>query len=297
MTEQRFGPDQARQAITRYDTVPDQMLPFDVVTSAAQRIHDEFEASRARVAHLEAQQLLDPKTGLANYEGFISGIEEAIRLPEVQTGEAVVDVVVMDLDHFKNVNDGLGHPAGDDALRQVANVLQSHAQREGDIVAHGMRGARLGGDEFGLVSITRVQDGGGMRADDTPSTGIARDLYTADPLKPILNSDLQRSLAGTQYEPYDLSLSVGRARYRPGLNPAMLLAEADAFARLDKILPRKDRIVDRIMDEEDRVAFINDMLTFDRYEQRRPEPATMAAEELGIELPPPKYLANPESSI
>jgi diguanylate cyclase (GGDEF)-like protein len=50
-------------------------------------------------------------------------------------------VLIIDLDHFKNVNDTLGHRAGDDLLKGVAGVLKQRA-RHADVLA------RLGGDEF-----------------------------------------------------------------------------------------------------------------------------------------------------
>jgi len=51
---------------------------------------------------------------------------------------------MIDVDHFKNYNDLLGHPAGDAALRQLAAVIRGHL-RLGDV------GARYGGEEFGLI--------------------------------------------------------------------------------------------------------------------------------------------------
>ena len=61
---------------------------------------------------------------------------------------------MLDIDHFKTYNDSLGHLAGDDALRQVAGVLQQSLQREGDVAC------RYGGEEFAIILANTGLDGG-----------------------------------------------------------------------------------------------------------------------------------------
>jgi diguanylate cyclase (GGDEF)-like protein len=106
-------------------------------------------------AHLyqETQRLAttDPLTGLSNYRHF----HDLLNL-EVQRARRLdypVGLVIMDLDHFKLVNDRHGHPFGDVALRQIAAQLRSRLRRT-DIIA------RLGGEEFGAIlpgaSLTEV---------------------------------------------------------------------------------------------------------------------------------------------
>jgi diguanylate cyclase (GGDEF)-like protein len=87
-------------------------------------------------------------TGLPNRLLFHERIEEA--LTSVEARDEAVAVMCLDLDHFKNVNDTLGHPAGDALLRVVGERLRS-CVRERDTVA------RLGGDEFGIV-LTKLND-------------------------------------------------------------------------------------------------------------------------------------------
>jgi diguanylate cyclase (GGDEF)-like protein len=89
----------------------------------------------------EHQSLHDPLTGLPNRELFRLTMEDA--LARGQRGERGA-LVLADLDHFKDVNDTLGHSAGDDLLRVVGRRL-IETLRTDDTVA------RLGGDEFGLV--------------------------------------------------------------------------------------------------------------------------------------------------
>jgi diguanylate cyclase (GGDEF)-like protein len=87
------------------------------------------------------QALHDPLTGLPNRELFRRKAEDA--LARGRRGERGA-VVLIDLDHFKEVNDTLGHHAGDELLRVLGRRL-IESLRTDDIVA------RLGGDEFGLI--------------------------------------------------------------------------------------------------------------------------------------------------
>ena len=89
----------------------------------------------SQVERLRELAELDPLTGLRNRRGFEDGLE-ARRGP--------LALVICDLDHFKRVNDTLGHPAGDDVLRRFADLLRA-CTREDDAAV------RLGGEEFALV--------------------------------------------------------------------------------------------------------------------------------------------------
>ena len=110
----------------------------------------ELLASAAAVAlqnaHLyqETQRLAttDPLTGLSNYRHFHAQLKL-----EVQRARRLgypIGLVLMDLDHFKQVNDRHGHPVGDRALKLVAEQLRSRLRRT-DVLG------RLGGEEFGAI--------------------------------------------------------------------------------------------------------------------------------------------------
>jgi diguanylate cyclase (GGDEF)-like protein len=90
----------------------------------------------------EHQALHDALTGLPNRDLFRDRIDQAIRTSRRAVEAAVV--MIMDLDHFKEINDTLGHHMGDLLLEEVARRL-SRTLREADTVA------RLGGDEFGVL--------------------------------------------------------------------------------------------------------------------------------------------------
>ncbi|HEX3833393.1 MAG TPA: EAL domain-containing protein [Solirubrobacteraceae bacterium] len=90
----------------------------------------------------EYQALHDPLTGLPNRVLFGERIGQAIRHARRNRGQLAV--LLMDLDRFKEVNDSLGHPAGDQLLIEVSDRIRG-AIRDSDTFA------RLGGDEFGLL--------------------------------------------------------------------------------------------------------------------------------------------------
>jgi len=97
-------------------------------------------AGETRLRHLAMH---DPLCGLPNRIFFGERLEAVIE--EVRTGSSPAAVLYIDLDHFKDVNDTLGHPVGDELIRTVTLRL-SHTLRGDDLVA------RLGGDEFAVIS-------------------------------------------------------------------------------------------------------------------------------------------------
>ena len=88
----------------------------------------------------ERQALHDDLTGLPNRALFHERAARAVH----DRGEGLLAVMLLDLDHFKDINDTLGHPVGDQLLCAVGERLRG-AVRDGDLVA------RLGGDEFALL--------------------------------------------------------------------------------------------------------------------------------------------------
>lgn len=107
---------------------------------------DDLEMMRRELINksetLEYQALHDPLTGLPNRTLFDDRLEQAL-METRRSGESLA-VCILDLNHFKQVNDTLGHDIGDKLLQQVALRVRS-ALRESDTVA------RMGGDEFAVV--------------------------------------------------------------------------------------------------------------------------------------------------
>lgn len=94
--------------------------------------------------HQEVQRLVrfDGLTGVANRDQFDEALTEAIWRTRAQP--AALSVLVLDLDHFKRVNDTYGHTAGDAVLRQTASVIER-------VVGEAGLFARTGGEEFAVL--------------------------------------------------------------------------------------------------------------------------------------------------
>jgi diguanylate cyclase (GGDEF)-like protein/PAS domain S-box-containing protein len=107
----------------------------------------ERKQAEARIAYMAQHDAL---TGLPNRVLFHEGLDAA--LAQIGHRGGMLAVHCLDLDHFKSVNDTLGHPIGDELLRVVAERLKAEL-RDGDLVA------RLGGDEFAVIQTNIAHPG------------------------------------------------------------------------------------------------------------------------------------------
>jgi len=117
--------------------------PGNSISGTVVVIHDVTEI-RGLTRQMSYQAAHDALTGLINRREFERRLEEAMNSAHAE--EAVHILAYMDLDRFKAVNDSCGHIAGDNMLREVANLIKDQV-RDSDYVA------RLGGDEFGTLLI------------------------------------------------------------------------------------------------------------------------------------------------
>jgi two-component system cell cycle response regulator len=146
------------------------------------------EAARNHAALLESLALRDPLTGLANRRLLADRI--AMALGHARRNAGAMAVVYLDLDGFKQINNTLGHGAGDALLKMVAGRLVATVREEDTV-------ARLGGDEFlialgdlsgiddaarlaerAIAAVSQPYDLSGQLVRVTTSAGIA--LYPAD---------------------------------------------------------------------------------------------------------------------
>ena len=101
--------------------------------------NEQFKSERT-IEEINLKNQTDPLTGLYNRKTFIEKTEAALRLP---VSQGVSALFLLDLDYFKEVNDQLGHMAGDKVLQETGLILKS-------IIRSTDLSGRLGGDEFVL---------------------------------------------------------------------------------------------------------------------------------------------------
>lgn len=104
-----------------------------------ERVRDRIEQL---VAELDRAARTDPLTGLLNRRAFNQEFE--MELERSRRSARPMSLMMADVDHFKRVNDELGHGAGDEALKQMAALFQDVARRVDSAV-------RMGGEEFALL--------------------------------------------------------------------------------------------------------------------------------------------------
>jgi diguanylate cyclase (GGDEF)-like protein len=141
----------------------------------------------------------DPLTGLSNRRGFDRALEELMS-EAARSGEPL-SAVLIDVDHFKSVNDTYGHEEGDRVLRRVADVWRSEVPDQAFLARHG-------GDEFSLLLP-------GTRGPD--ALALVRRVCAVDAA---------------------VSLSCGVAQYRTGDSASQLMRSADRALYDAKILGR-----------------------------------------------------------
>jgi diguanylate cyclase (GGDEF)-like protein len=148
----------------------------------------------------EAQKLAntDQLTGLANRRATLAWLGSLIVASE--EADERLAVLMFDIDHFKRINDGFGHQAGDDVLRKVAALTREQFRAE-DLVG------RIGGEEFVCI-VSGLTDREARRLADRLCAAIARGTR-ADKLPPV-------------------TISIGLATYRQGDDVEQLLGRADA---------------------------------------------------------------------
>lgn len=144
----------------------------------------------------------DKLTGLKNRRFLQEKLEEQIAA--YQRDQAPFSLCILDIDHFKNVNDTYGHQMGDYLLEKLASILKSQSRKE-DIVA------RYGGEEFILLL---------PNTDSSDATAIA--------------DNLRQFIASSTWEIGSITVSIGIATFEATDTDITLLEKADQALYVSK---------------------------------------------------------------
>ncbi|EJM53631.1 GGDEF domain-containing protein [Pseudomonas sp. GM48] len=170
--------------------------------SLAERVaHMEQEAQGYR-EHLEEQRqkaLVDPLTGLPNRAAWSERLDHEVKQWQ-QHGNSLL-LAMLDLDHFKRINDNYGHLAGDKVLKIIASVLRKRL-RGTDFIA------RFGGEEFVLLMPSTV-----------PAAGLK--------LLESLRASIEACPFHFKGEPVTITVSIGMTAFRSGEHGDQVLKRAD----------------------------------------------------------------------
>jgi diguanylate cyclase (GGDEF)-like protein len=149
--------------------------------------------------HILALATVDALTGLYNKRHFddVFGKEVA----RADHAEQPLSLIVLDIDHFKKINDAFGHPAGDAVLKHVASLVKGQA-RATDCLC------RVGGEEFAIV---------------LPQTRLSLGLELAESIR----AAVQGSVCEFGGTPIPATLSLGVAELTAGETPESLYQRAD----------------------------------------------------------------------
>jgi diguanylate cyclase (GGDEF)-like protein len=165
------------------------------------------QAQTANIEQLVRESRTDVLTGLWNRRALDEQIP--LQFGVFQRYETPLSLVMLDIDHFKQLNDNYGHPTGDEALRHLARILRDNV-RTADFVA------RYGGEEFVLV---------------LPQTDVAGALAVTERVREVLAEKPFITSEGTVF----LQVSMGIAQAR------LCDSEWDLLTRADQALLQAKR--------------------------------------------------------
>lgn len=168
----------------------------------AERIASMEQQAQGYREHLEEQRqkaLIDPLTDLPNRAAW--GERLQYEVDQWQKNGNPLLIAMLDLDHFKRINDGYGHLAGDKVLKIIATQLRKHL-RPTDFIA------RFGGEEFVLLM---------------PDTPLSAGLHLIEKLR----AAIQACPFHFKGEPVTITTSIGVSAFRPGDRSDHVLKRAD----------------------------------------------------------------------
>ena len=169
----------------------------------AERVANMEQEAQGYREHLEVQRqkaLIDPLTGLPNRAAWSERLDQEVNTWHQRDNN--LSLAMLDLDHFKRINDGYGHLAGDKVLKIIANVLRKRL-RPTDFIA------RFGGEEFVLLM---------------PDSSLKDALAAGE----VLRAAIEACPFHFKGEPVTITVSMGVAQFQPGERSDLALKRADA---------------------------------------------------------------------
>ena len=192
--------------------------------TSAETLQRRVEASQSEITQLRgeldrarSEAVLDPLTGVLNRKGFDAALLALIARPP--GAGRVHSLVLLDIDHFKKVNDSHGHVMGDRVIQGVGAVLRS------SIVTERHAAARYGGEEFAIL----LRDS--MPGDAERLADVVRRRIKAMKIRHRNTQDVL----------FTVTISGGVAAWQPGDDATGLIARADAALYASKRAGR-DRV-------------------------------------------------------
>ncbi len=173
-------------------------------SAALERANAQLRQANESLVRLS---FLDGLTGIANRRRFDQALRSEWR--RARRGQAELSLLLLDIDDFKNYNDGYGHLAGDDCLRRIAAALNAQIKRSGDLLA------RYGGEEFSVL---------------LPNSGVEHAMAVAMRLREVVSglAIVHRFARASEH----VTISVGVAV----LTPDMHIVPSDFVRRADRAL-------------------------------------------------------------
>lgn len=169
----------------------------------------EVEALRDELEHTRQQVAIDALTGLKNRRSFDAALQETCS--QANKPATSLSLLLVDIDHFKDVNDTYGHLIGDKVLRSVGALLTANIKGKDTV-------ARIGGEEFAVL---------------LPETPLAN----AERVGEVLRATIERSRltrADTGETIGRVTVSIGIAAFQPGESNEDFLGRADKALYLSK---------------------------------------------------------------
>lgn len=208
-----IGPDRdaSRDMINLYNMVNFSLMPPLFIAIGISAIFLQATDLSRRLA---AMALLDSLTGLDNRRGYLSATERLWARCRRKGG--ALTLLIIDLDHFKAINDRHGHAFGDRALQHFARILQDSVRAEDAL-------GRIGGEEF-AITLTEMNS--------EEAEAVANRVRAALRERPLVHGRMEVSLRA----------SFGIAQWREGDDIASLMRRAD-FALYEAKAAGRDAVV------------------------------------------------------